>query len=457
METYAEPLSKATTLATLSELLHSIEKSSSVLRESLQNQVAAGTNDSTYSESTATALNLRFHADPHVALHASKLRLACDRLAHLATPPRHLVFEAAGSFYLTTALDIIVKSDIATIIENFSNKAGSAGVPVDFLAQESKLDADLLTRLMRHLAVAGIFEEVTLNTFANTTPSSTLINNPEFRAHLDLVMHEGRAAIPFFPELVSKRFSEPVPPPSAFSLYSDGQPFYDWLHSPAQADRLSNFNIAMRGMAHTEGLAFLSDDYPFHRLPTDRLIVDIGGGIGTLPTNLLPALPNHRFVVQDLAPVVSQAREGASSVMKRWMDQGKVRFSFQDCFTPQPPEFRGAVFILKNMIHNYPDPKALEILRNLRNTNPHRLLVIDRLVIPQLKVTDSKARVLLASVACSQRAATFYDLVMASLHGGKNRTLEDWRKLLAQGGFHLEKIYPLRASTGQAVIEATCN
>ncbi|KAJ3745855.1 S-adenosyl-L-methionine-dependent methyltransferase [Lentinula detonsa] len=467
METPAplQPDEKATTLTTLSQLLVSIEESTAVLRESIKKQLSSSSDDLDFSEIAASTLHLQFHSDASVALHASKLRVACERLAQVVTPPRHLVFEAAGSFYITAALDITVKSDIATIIHTHSSQSGAEGVPVDVLAQESKLDSDLLARLIRHLAVFGIFKEISLNTFANTAASSTLIDNPEFRAHLDLIMHEGRAAIPFFPEIVSKRYSDAVPPPSAFFLYSNGQLFYDWLHSPSQTDRNANFNIAMRGMAHTEGLAFLPagksvppfSDYPFHALPADKLIVDVGGGIGSLPTILLPSLPDHSFIIQDLEPVVNQAVEGASLSMKLWMDQGRIRFLVQDCFTPQPSELDGAVFILKNMIHNYPDSRALAILSNLCKTNPYKLLVIDRLVIPQLKSDNNQSLTVPHGGTGSQRAATFYDLVMASLHGGKNRTLEDWRKLLEQGGFKLEKIYPLRASTGQAVIEASCS
>ncbi|KAF5370528.1 hypothetical protein D9757_010145 [Collybiopsis confluens] len=285
--------------------------------------------------------------------------------------------------------------------------------------------------------------------------SATLVDDAEFRAHLDLVMHEGRMAIPFFPELVSRRFtaSESLPaPPSAFSIYSDGQPFYEWLHSPSQTDRNLNFNIAMRGMANTEGIAFLPMDYPFHSLPTEKPIVDVGGGIGTLPMLLLPTLPRHSFLVQDLEPVVKQAHAAPNDSIKQWMAEGKIKFSVQDCFSPQPPEVDGAVFILKNMIHNYSEPKALEILHNLRRKNPFKLLLIDRLVIPQIQSVDSSARL----SGSSQRAATMYDLVMASLHGGKNRTLEEWENLLQRADFRLEKIYPLRASTGQAVMEAIC-
>ncbi|KAF9059066.1 S-adenosyl-L-methionine-dependent methyltransferase [Rhodocollybia butyracea] len=439
MEPQAFP---AASLATLTRLLSSIEGYADVLRNSLEKQLSGIDNND--SQSTVSALNLPFHANASDALCASQLRVACERISQLVTPPRHLVFEAAGSFYVTMALDVVSKADIATIIEKVSRQKGTEGIPVDVLGRESKLDANLLARLMRHLAVFGIFQEVSLNVFANTAPSATLVNNPEFKAHLDLVMHEGRLAVPFFPELITNQLtassSHPV---SAFSIYSSGQAFYDWLHSPPHVDRNLNFNVAMKGMAHTEGLAFLPFDYPFHILPAEKFIVDVGGGIGTLPTLLLPSLPNHSFIVQDLAPAVNQVTKG------------------EDCFKPQPHEFNGAVFILKNMIHNYPDPEALKILLNLRKSNPHKLLVIDRLVIPHLQSTtigtQADTDYIPASDPGSQRAATFYDLIMASLHGGRNRTLEEWRELLLEGGFLLIKIYPLRASTGQAVIEAACN
>ncbi|KAJ3769558.1 hypothetical protein FB446DRAFT_747496 [Lentinula raphanica] len=497
------PMHTATAaLETLTELLDSIESSAAILRLSLEEQLLQirtnVLNSNTKEEGMASAPDLPFHISASLASHASKVRVAAEKLAQLVTPPRHIVFEAAGSFYITAALDIIVKSDIASVIHDKGTRdAKKVGIPVEVLAQETRLDSDLLARLLRHLVANGIFEEITVNKFANNAASQTLVHDPEFRAHLDLVMHEGRAAIAFFPELISKRFENTASaaslsgtpattthplPPSAFSLYSHGQRFYDWLHSPEHSDRNTNFNVAMRGMALTEGLAFLPADYPFYALPPSRLIVDVGGGLGSLPALLLPSLQaqdlTHTFIVQDLEPVIRQATlalkhsmdpisintENMAIDMEHWMAQGRIQFCIQDCFQLQPPELEGSTFILKNMIHNYPDSQALCILLNLRKSHPYKLLIIDRLVLPQLKSEASNMTCsdeLLMSLGVpdfqpSQRAPTFYDLVMASLHGGKNRTVHDWCKLLASAGFQLEQIWYLRASTGQAVIECTC-
>jgi hypothetical protein len=50
-----------------------------------------------YAEGIADSLSLPLHADPTIANQASLLRISCERIAQLVTPPRHLVFEAAGS------------------------------------------------------------------------------------------------------------------------------------------------------------------------------------------------------------------------------------------------------------------------------------------------------------------------------------------------------------------------
>jgi hypothetical protein len=45
----------------------------------------------------AAELGLPFHANAELARHAALLRVASERLAQLVTPPRHVLFESAGS------------------------------------------------------------------------------------------------------------------------------------------------------------------------------------------------------------------------------------------------------------------------------------------------------------------------------------------------------------------------
>lgn len=164
--------------------------------------------------------------------------------------------------------------------------------------------------------------------------------------------------MPYWPEFLTRRFHanprDALTPLSPFSLLSEGVPFYEWIHSPGsgRSGRGQMFNFAMRGMADTEGLAFLPFDYPFSQLSAGALVIDVGGGIGSVPALLLPQAPHLRFIVQDLASVISQALSLAEkgTQMRRWIDEGKVAFIVHSCFEAQPPDSHGAIFLLKNML-----------------------------------------------------------------------------------------------------------
>ena len=93
--------------------------------------------------------------------------------------------------------------------------------------------------------------------------------------------------------------------------------------------------------------------------------------------------------------------------------------------------------------HNYPDSKAVQIFGTIRLSNPAKILVIDRMVVPEFRknVRDAFGTDENHVPLRSQKVPTMYDLVMASLPGGRTRTVEEWRSLFTKGGLkstHLE-------------------
>lgn len=107
----------------------------------------------------------------------------------------------------------------------------------------------------------------------------------------------------------------------------------------------------------------------------------------------------------------------------------------------------------------------MELLRTLRRSKPSKLLVIDRLVRPhfctEARTEEGEAEIY-RSLGESERKAAFssqgvptgYDLIMSITHGSKTRLYEEWTSLFTRAGFKITGTYPLRASTGQAVLEA---
>ncbi|KXN85888.1 Sterigmatocystin 8-O-methyltransferase [Leucoagaricus sp. SymC.cos] len=454
-------------------LLRTIEKSSRSLRVLIEKEETrsrdAHTDDDDSAARLADTLGLPFHKDLRIVQEASILRVVSERLSRLVTAPRHLVLEAAGAYLTTTALEVTLKHDIATRIHTRSIVENREGVDINTLSKECELDSDILGRTLRHLSVRGIFQEIEQGVFSNTEASSTLVNNPDFIAHLNVWIQDIGKGAPYYEEHMRRRFKAAkaeVSTPAPFTMYTGGIPYYRWLHSKENEDRGRRFDCAMRGMTKTEGLQFIPYDYPFNSLPSDTLLVDVGGGIGSLAELVLPFFPHLRYTVQDLQSTIRLAKEIATPAMKTWISEGRLTFQAHDGFVRQPPEHDGAVFVLKNVIHNWPDAKAVQILRTLRQSKPMRLLVIDRMVRPYLK-TEAQTeegeaeiyRPLLHEAKCdsvftSQSVPTAYDLLMCITHGSKTRLCDEWIRLFSEAGFKVSRIFPLRASTGQAVLEA---
>jgi hypothetical protein len=96
------------------ELLKTIEQSAAALRIAVENPQSFPSlvsNSDDIGARTAAEMGLPFHANSDMARQAALLRIASERLAQLVTPPRHVLFEAAGSvciryFFTSFAIEL---------------------------------------------------------------------------------------------------------------------------------------------------------------------------------------------------------------------------------------------------------------------------------------------------------------------------------------------------------------
>jgi hypothetical protein len=155
--------------------------------------------------------------------------------------------------------------------------------------------------------------------------------------------------------------------------------------------------------------------YDFSRF---QQLVDIGGGEGALLRDILAATPKLQGILFDLPTVVAGAAEVLTSdVAARCQVVGGNFFD-------SVPEGADA-YLLKSVIHDWPDEDAARILRNARRAmRPEAtLLLIEKMV-------ESAAR-----------PAGFLDLLMLVI-GGRERTEADFRSLVASAGFSLTRVIP---------------
>jgi len=151
-------------------------------------------------------------------------------------------------------------------------------------------------------------------------------------------------------------------------------------------------------------------------------VVDVGGGTGELLAAILAANPSLRGVLFDLPHVVAQATPILTE--HKVVDRVKV---VGGSFLETVPT-GGNTYLMKSVIHDWDDARSMAILRNCRKamTSGDRLLIIDR-QLPEL--------------GQSGMAETFLtDLEMLVMtDGGRERTSEEFAKLLADTAFTLVK------------------
>lgn len=192
-------------------------------------------------------------------------------------------------------------------------------------------------------------------------------------------------------------------------------------HMREHAAEAATFNAAMADRTRAVAPRVVAS-YDFSRFTR---LVDVGGGNGQLLAVILAGAPALRGVVFDQPAGVAQAWDilAAAGVADR------CEVVAGDFFTGVPAG--GDAYLLKSVIHNWDDEKAAVILRNCREAMARNatLLLVER-VMP--------ARVDSAVVA----RVVWSDVNMLVNTVGRERTEEEYRTVLAAGGFELAERIP---------------
>lgn len=164
-------------------------------------------------------------------------------------------------------------------------------------------------------------------------------------------------------------------------------------------------------------------------------VLDLGGGYGGVLAELLRAHRDQTGVVFDLDFLDA----GASAYLERAGVAGRARFAGGSFFEAVPGGFD--LILMKFIVHDWGDDEAHAILAQARaTTDAGATLVLLEQVVPEAIAATPEHQAVIRG-----------DLTMMGM-GGKERTAEEYRALLAGAGWRLDQIIPSGAAF--SVIEA---
>jgi hypothetical protein len=205
-----------------------------------------------------------------------------------------------------------------------------------------------------------------------------------------------------------------------------GEGMFDHLAHEPEAARVFQGWMSEQSRLHEEALVGAID-----LAGVDRL-VDVGGGRGTLLAALLRANPGLRGALYDRPEVAATAEALAAEDLAC-----RAEAIGGDFFASVPEGFDR--YVLKLVIHDWDDARATRILGAVRRAIPAdgRLLLVEHL----LPEDDGYEHAIWLDINM---------LVMTD--GGRERTVAEYRELLAGSGFRLDRVVATGAPV--SVIEA---
>jgi SAM-dependent methyltransferase len=330
-----------------------------------------------------------------------------------SAPPPVVLLEMMNGYWITQSIAVAAELGLA-------DHMAAGPLTAAELATATGAHRDSLGRLLRALAMIGVFSEEEGNRYGLTPVGSFLRDDVpgslrslarmrgsdwQWRAWRDLE-HSIRSGETALDHVLGQ---------GLFEYFAD-HPHDGKVFNEAMVSHASQMHTAV------------ADAYEF---PTQGMVVDVGCGFGTLVAAILRTNPDLRTTGFDVPPVI----EGARGWLAGQPGAERCELVAGDFFESVPRG--GDVYVLSHVIHDWHDESALQILRITREAmEPGARLAVCEMVVPD---------------GPEPHFGKLLDLEMLVNTGGRERTLAEYRRLYEQAGFELTRVVP--TATPVSVIE----
>ncbi|MFJ8871791.1 methyltransferase [Streptomyces sp. NPDC102473] len=352
---------------------------------------------------------------PGVVRTVEGLRSGLQRLTRQLAPAPFALLELAMGSMVTQAIYAAAELRIAEELEDGPLTPAQIAERVD-------ADPESVYRLLRLLASYSVFAEQKDGRFKLTPMADALrADAPMSMRDIAVLMGHPTHWEDWGHLVDSVRTGEPSLPKLR------GMGAFEYLEANPEYGDV--FIRGMGNMSDTETDPVLAA-YDFSR---HRTIVDFCGGRGGLLAGILKRTPGARGILSD--PRVGT--NGAAEFLAEAGVADRCTTADGGLFDAVPAG--GDAYVLKHIVHDWPEHQALEILRNVRaGIAPDGRLLIIEMVPP--------------TAGNAPHSGKQVDLWLLLLVGGKERNAPQYAELLKAAGFELVKVTQTAAAV--SIVEA---
>jgi len=316
----------------------------------------------------------------------------------MSTPSQDLLRMGFG-FAAAQALYVAAELGIADLLPDGARS-------IDYLAQSTRTDAEALYRVLRFLASEGVFREESPRHFGQTDLSSALRADAPGSPR-DFILMLGQEPYTAWGQLLHSVRTGRTAFEHVFGLSR-----FEWLAKHSEQAAL--FQRAMVALSQGGNVA-AAEAYDFTEC---KRLVDVGGGHGQLLSAIVTRNPHLSGVLYDLSAGIAAARKGVGGPLPR------CELVVGDFFE-RVPEGCDA-YIIKKVIHDWDDERAVKILENCR-----------RAMAPGGKVLVAET---IVPTGNDPHPIKVMDLNMLVVTGGLERTQEQYDRLFFRAGLRFARV-----------------
>ena len=318
-------------------------------------------------------------------------------------PPR---VDVASYMRLTELADYIVPFCLRVICDiRLADHLAAGPQSTSELAARTHTSEEPLRRVLRAVASKGIFAEREDGSWELTPLAQPLRSNHPF----SIV-----ECFPLMPPDIeswarmdwSIRTGEPTFP----NRFGTG--YYAYMSAPERSYEAERFELSSESV----NPFVLRTVLPVLQWDSMKTLVDLGGGYGSFACGILRRFPEMSARVVDQAHIAAHARDLMAPRFPDVID--RCAFEAGDLFDTVLP---GAdCYLLKTILHDWPDPAALHILQRVRDA-----------------MRDDSQLTIIESVKRSEaddEVGTVMDVKAMVLFGGHARTEEQFDELFEKAG-----------------------